>query len=36
LQDFAEMSGIEFVLINKETTLHQLKNELRWNEAAYR
>ena len=36
LQDFAEMSGIEFVLIGKETTLYQFKNELRWNEAAFR
>lgn len=36
LQDFAEMCGIEFVLINKDTTLHQLKNELRWNEAGFR
>lgn len=36
LQDFAEMAGIEFVLIGKNTTLYDLKNELRWNEAAYR
>ena len=36
LQDFAEMLGIEFVLINKETTLYNLKNELRWNEVAYK
>lgn len=36
LQDFAEMAGIECITINKETTLHQLKNELRWNEAAYK
>lgn len=36
LQDFAEMLGIEFILINKETTLYNLKNELRWNEVAYK
>jgi L-arabinose isomerase len=36
LQDFAEMAGIEFVLINKETNLYNFKNELRWNDAAYR
>lgn len=36
MQDFAEMANIEFTLIGKETTLHQLKNELRWNEMYYR
>src|SRR5690606_20959325 len=36
LQDFAEMAGIECLLIGKETTLHQLKNELRWNEVAFK
>ena len=36
LQDFAEMLGIEFVLIGKETNLYQFKNELRWNEIAYK
>lgn len=36
LEDFAEMAGIEFVLIGKQTTLYQLKNELRWNETCYR
>lgn len=36
LQDFSEMAGIECLLIDKDTTLAQLKNELRWNEAAYR
>ena len=35
LQDFAEMAGIEFTLIGKNTTLYQLKNELRWNEMYY-
>jgi L-arabinose isomerase len=36
LQDFAEIAGVEFVLINKDTNLYQLKNELRWNEAYYK
>ncbi len=36
LEDFAEMAGIEFVLINNDTKLHQFKNELRWNEVAYK
>lgn len=36
LQDFAEMAGVECLLINKATTISQLKNELRWNEAYYK
>jgi L-arabinose isomerase len=35
MQDFAEMAGIEFVLIGKDTTIYNLKNELRWSEAYY-
>ncbi len=35
LQDFAEMAGIEFILIDKNTRLQHFKNELKWNEAAY-
>lgn len=35
LQDFAEIAGIEYVLIGKQTTIYQLKNELRWNEMYY-
>ncbi|HVZ96602.1 MAG TPA: L-arabinose isomerase [Chitinophagaceae bacterium] len=35
LQDFAAMAKIEFVLIDKNTNLYQLKNELRWNETSY-
>jgi L-arabinose isomerase len=35
LQDFAEMAGIEFVLIGKNTDMYQLKNELRWNDVYY-
>jgi len=36
LGDFAEMAGIEYVLIDKETRLHQLKKELQWSEVYYR
>jgi L-arabinose isomerase len=36
LQDFADMAGIEYVLIGKKTDLYQLRNELRWNELYYR
>ena len=35
LEDFAAMANIEFVLINKNTNLYQLKNELRWSEVYY-
>ncbi|PSR55759.1 L-arabinose isomerase [Adhaeribacter arboris] len=35
LQDFAEMAGIECVLIDKDTKLNQLRNELRWSEVYY-
>jgi L-arabinose isomerase len=36
LIDFADMAGIETVLINKDTSLYQLKNELRWSEVYYK
>jgi L-arabinose isomerase len=36
LSDFAEMAGIEFVLIDSETTIGGFAKELRWNEAFYR
>jgi L-arabinose isomerase len=36
LEDFASMADIEFVLIDKNTTLYNLKNELRWSETFYR
>ena len=32
LTDWAEMTGIECVIIDRNTTLRQLKNELRWND----
>ena len=34
--DWAAAMGIEAVYIDKDTTIRNLKNELRWNEAAYR
>jgi L-arabinose isomerase len=36
LQDFAEMAGVEFVLIGKNTDIYQFKNELRWNDVYYK
>ena len=35
MQDFAEMAGVEFVLIGKGTSIYNLKNELRWNDLYY-
>ena len=35
LQDFADMAGVELVLIDDETRLRELQKELRWNEAYY-
>jgi len=35
MQDFAEMAGIEFVKIGRNTELYQFKNELRWSEVYY-
>jgi L-arabinose isomerase len=36
LEDFAEMAGIEYLLIGKDTKINQFKNELRWNEISYK
>lgn len=36
LQDFAEIAGIELVLIDNNTNLQQFKKELKWNEVTYR
>ncbi len=35
LEDFAEMAGMEFLLIDKATTLAGFKKELRWNDLYY-
>jgi L-arabinose isomerase len=36
IEDFAEMLGVELVIIDKNTTIRNLKNELRWNDIAYK
>jgi len=35
LRDFAEIAGIELVLIDARTSLPELEKELRWNEASF-
>ena len=35
IADFAEMAGVEFLLIGDETTVTGFKKEIRWNEAYY-
>jgi L-arabinose isomerase len=35
LEDFAEMAGIEFLLIDEDANLAEFKKELRWNEIYY-
>jgi L-arabinose isomerase len=35
LQDFAEMAGIEFMLINENTRVDEFKDKLRWNDLYY-
>jgi L-arabinose isomerase len=35
MQDFAEMAGIEFLRIDRDTRLTDFKKELRWNEVYY-
>ena len=34
LQDFADMAGLEFLRIGKDTRLDQFLSEIRWNEVA--
>ena len=34
--DWGAMMGIECVFIDKDTTIRNFKNELRWNEIAFR
>ena len=36
LEDFAEMAGIEFLIIDEDTKLRTFKNELRYNEGAFK
>ncbi|WP_163714185.1 L-arabinose isomerase [Mangrovibacterium lignilyticum] len=35
LQDFAEMAGIEAIVIDKDTTIPEFKKELKWNDLYY-
>ncbi|MEZ5041585.1 MAG: L-arabinose isomerase [Saprospiraceae bacterium] len=35
LEDFSEMAGIEYVLIDEDTKIHSFKKELHWNEVYY-
>ncbi len=35
-EDFAGVAGLEFIRIGKDTDLPALRNELRWNDAAFR
>lgn len=35
IEDFAEMAGIEFLHIDKQTTISDFKNTLKWNELYY-
>ena len=36
MEDFAEMAGMEYLLIDASTDLRQFKKELRWNDMYYR
>lgn len=36
MRDFAEILGIEFIHINSDTNINNLKKELRWNDIAWR
>jgi L-arabinose isomerase len=36
LADFADIAGLEFLLIDADTTIQGFKKELRWNQAYYR
>ncbi len=35
MEDFAEMAGLEYLLIDKNTTISGFKKELRWNDVFY-
>ncbi|RYE20867.1 MAG: L-arabinose isomerase [Sphingobacteriales bacterium] len=36
MQDFADMAGLEYLRIGKGTTIEQFRNELRWNDIAFK
>jgi L-arabinose isomerase len=35
MEDFANIAGVEMLLIDSDTKLREFQNELRWNDAAY-
>ena len=35
VMDFAEMAGVEFMIIDKDTKINEFKNQLRWNDLYY-
>jgi L-arabinose isomerase len=35
MEDFADMAGIEFVLIDKDSKVSEIKKELRWNDVSF-
>jgi len=35
MQDFAEIAGIELLMIDENTTINEFKKEIHWNEAYY-
>jgi L-arabinose isomerase len=35
LEMFAEMAGMEYLLIDQDTTVRDFKNELRWNDVSF-
>ncbi len=35
IRDFAEMAGVEFVVIDKDTKIDEFRNQLRWNDLYY-
>ncbi|HSB92480.1 MAG TPA: L-arabinose isomerase [Flavitalea sp.] len=36
IEDFASMANVELIVIDKNTTIRNFKNELRWNELSFR
>jgi L-arabinose isomerase len=36
VKDFAEIAGVECLVIDQDTKLSQLQNEIRWNDSSYR
>jgi L-arabinose isomerase len=35
IRDFADIAGVEFVIIDKDTKIDTFRNELRWNDLYY-